>query len=171
MYRQTFFQYLTIFSNSLFKKLQNLHYLNLLAFSGGQDSMFLLSYMILVTKLKKRIKFQVLHLNHLIQKNNFYFSLMAFQLSFLLDLDFYFSVPCSFLKNEFESSLWRYSKFFRVANFSFCKHVWLAHSNTDQCEKLFLNFFRGSKTWDSGFLKFNTQLYVNSHSQIFYNWK
>lgn len=169
MNTQMFFKWLKIFFNPLLKKSQYKPNKNLLAFSGGQDSTFLLIYIFMINLIKNK-SCTILHLNHLIQKANFYYSLNNFKLAFLFDSQYHFSVPMKRLKNEFKSCFWRYSVFFRIAYFYIYKYIWLAHSNTDYCEKFFLNLFRGCGNFGSSFLKFKTKFYINTHSNFFYRW-
>ncbi|BEI31719.1 tRNA-Ile lysidine synthase (chloroplast) [Bryopsis sp. KO-2023] len=158
MNTQILFKWLSIFFDPLLKKSHLNSTKNLLGFSGGQDSTFLFIYLFIIN-LKKNKSYRVLHLNHLIQKDNFYYTSNNFKLSFLFDTNYHLSAPMERLTNEFKSCLWRYSMFFRVAYFYIYKSIWLAHSNTDYCEKFFLNLFRGGLNFGSSFLRLKKNLH------------
>lgn len=170
MNAQKFFNYFKIFFESLLKKSQNTFDKNLLGFSGGQDSTFLFIYIFMSTLMHNRA-YAILHLNHLIQKDNFYYTLNNYKLAFLFNTKYHFCIPFKRLNNESISCLWRYSIFFRISNFYIYKYICLGHSNTDYCEKFFLNLFRGCGNFSSSFLKFKTKFYINKYCNFFYNWQ
>ena len=126
---------------------------SLLALSGGQDSIFLLSYMFIMTPIKKNLNHINLYLNHLIQKDNFYSLLHIFKISYLFDYPVSIALPFNFLKTEIKCSQWRYRKFYRIGYFYNHLLVWLAHTNTDHTEKFFLNLFRGWGSFHFSFMK------------------
>ncbi len=144
---------------------------SLLAFSGGQDSLFLLSYIFIMTPLKNKQNLMNLYLNHLIQKDNFYHLIHIFKISYLLCYPVSTALPFTFLKTERKSSQWRYLKFYRISYFYNNLVIWLAHTNTDHVEKFFLNLFRGWGSFHFSFMKCKTNfMHSNTHSYFFYRW-
>tara|TARA_Y100001970_G_scaffold285458_1_gene405302 strand:+ start:10810 stop:11808 length:999 start_codon:yes stop_codon:yes gene_type:complete len=116
----------------------------LIAVSGGQDSMALLSTFIKLRELHQWSIF-VWHGNHNWQKNSHITetNLMRWcklrQLNFLSD-----KAEINSIKSEEKAREWRYSKLIENANRLSCNHVITAHTGSDRAETLILNLARGA---------------------------
>lgn len=140
----------------------------LICFSGGQDSISLLICWIFLINNSNKTTSSILSCNHLWKKQDFYLFRHSFQLSFSLNLIFFYTIfflQCFSEKNARKS---RYFVFFRIADYSKSNYILTAHTQNDNFETFFLNLFRGSSKFGLQFLR-NFQNFLNYEcSQKFY---
>ena len=154
-----------------FSKILSQHSIySLICFSGGQDSISLLIFwMCLINKsYKATTHFSILWCNHLWKKHDFYLFRHSLQLSFFLNLTFFYTISFSQCFSEKNARKYRYFLFFRIANYSRSNYILTAHTQNDNFETFFLNLFRGSSKFGLQFLR-NFQNFLNYEcSQKFY---
>lgn len=135
---------------------------NLICFSGGQDSTFLLLLVLFLN-----IAFTLMHVNHLIEITNFLYAIHTQKLIYLLEKNYHLSIPSYKLLTEQISCNWRYDQFTRSASFYAYTTIWIANTNTDYFEKIFLNLIRGCDFLSPKLLQFKTIITQNTYSHIF----
>ena len=97
------------------------------SFSGGQDSTLLL--------LQSNPKFtKVVHLNHLIQKDNFVFTTNCLKLQYFFKVKYHFATPFLILSNENQSAKWRYEVMARTASYYHYSSFLVGKTYTDYYE-------------------------------------
>ena len=108
----------------------------LLSLSGGQDSILLLFANLYH-------KPNILHLNHLFQKDNFNFCLHYLRLNYFLSLKHHLCVTLKIIDNEHSGALWRYKIFERLCTIYDYDQLLIAKQKTDINEKFFIDFLQG----------------------------
>ena len=131
----------------------------LIAFSGGQDSFWLLL---------KYLKVGIVHLNHLLQQDNFITAKNYIKIQFYLKYQSHLSLPCYKLKNENNSCCWRYTTFLRILKIYQYYDLAVAKSGTDHYEHFFLNLFRGCIM--NYYLQKQMKLYISDYRFNFYGF-
>lgn len=142
----------------------------LIAFSGGQDSINLvILWKILIlgfARLKK--KPSIIWCHHIWKVTDFYLFRHSFQISFLLNQRFFYTIFFSKYFSEKKARKFRYFSFLRIARYSGYDSVMTAHTQNDSMETFFINLFRGSGPFGLQTLR-NFQIFLNDEcSQIFY---
>lgn len=139
----------------------------LLSFSGGQDSTNLVILWInlfLCTPSEKNShgeKPSLIWCNHLWKKRDFYLLRHSFQISFIFQNRFFYTLFFSKFLTEQKARKFRYLSFLRIANFSHFHFVLTAHTETDNIETFFINLFRGSGKFGLQTLR-NSQILLNN---------
>ena len=156
----------------------------LIAFSGGQDSINLVilwknllgedgaSYGGLGCEdphsLALKNKPSIIWCNHIWKIPDFYLFRHSFQISFLFNQRFFYTIFFSKYFSEKKARKWRYFSFVRVARYSSYDSVLTAHTQSDSIETFFINLFRGSGQFGLQTLR-NLQIFFNYEcSQTFY---
>lgn len=129
----------------------------LLAFSGGQDSFWLLL---------KQLNNRIVHINHFMQQDNFITSKNHIKIQFYLHSTYHLSIPCYKYNNENKSCYWRYKIFLRILKVYKYYCLAVARSSTDYCEYFFLNLFRGRII--NYYLQQQTKLFIIDYRFNFY---
>ena len=139
---------------------------NLISYSGGQDSSCLRILLILLKK-QLSVFFEIIYCNHFWSLNSLYDNLHTFKLSFSLNKKIIFALNIKKNFTEKLARLWRYSTIYRVSQFYNCEVILTAHTQTDRIETFFLNLFRSSSK--DGFSMFtNNRIIINkSTKEIF----
>lgn len=124
----------------------------LIAFSGGQDSIFIL---IVVYILKKQCKWdiKIFYCNHLWQKNSLYSYFHISKIACCLNVDLFFCLALKSLISEESARFWRSKTYFRLLFFSTYSTIVTGHTLNDQIETFFFNTIRGSNFSGSSSLK------------------
>ena len=156
----------------------------LIAFSGGQDSINL----VILWKnllgedgasyggwgwedphsLALKNKPSIIWCNHIWKIPDFYLFRHSFQISFLFNQRFFYTIFFSKYFSEKKARKWRYFSFLRVARYSGYDSVLTAHTQSDSIETFFINLFRGSGQFGLQTLR-NLQIFINYEcSQTFY---
>ena len=140
----------------------------LISFSGGQDSMNLfilwinlflpMNFGAFRTKFSNQLS--IVCCNHLWKATDFYFFRHSFQMSFIFDQRFFYTVFFSKYFSEQKARKFRYFLFLRIANYSGSEFVITAHTRNDNIETFFLNLFRGSGKFGLKILR-NFQIFLN----------
>lgn len=144
----------------------------MIAFSGGQDSINLI---ILWKSLISSTHFPVLKkkpsmiwCHHIWKITDFYLFRHSFQISFLLNQPFFYTIFFSKYFSEKKARKFRYFSFLRIARYSGYDSVLTAHTQNDSMETFFINLFRGSGPFGLQTLR-NFQVFLNDEcSQTFY---
>lgn len=110
----------------------------LLSFSGGQDSTSLLFYNL-------QTKPTLIHLNHLLQKDNFCFSIHYFRLQYFFALKHHYCTSLKSINTEFAGTIWRYKIFERISSLYTYPLLWIGKSQTDYHENFFMDLLKGVK--------------------------
>lgn len=115
----------------------------ILAFSGGQDSIFVLLILFI---LKKQWDFEIklIHCNHLWQKNSLFSYFHISKIAFCLNLEIIQSIQIKNLISEEQSRYWRLKNFDRINDLLYNYKTVTGHTQTDQIETFFFNTLRGS---------------------------
>ena len=133
----------------------------LIAFSGGQDSFWLL-----LLKNFNRHKQRIVHINHLLQQDNFITSKNHIKIQFYLHYTHHMSVPCYKFKNETNNCYWRYIIFLRLLKWYKYYYLAIAKTSTDHYEHFFLNLCRGCLI--NYHLQQQIKLYITDYRCNFY---
>ena len=158
----------------------------LIAFSGGQDSINLVvlwknlldppllwaSYGRLGWDephlLSLKNKPSIIWCHHIWKTADFYLFRHSFQISFLFNQRFFYTIFFSKYFSEKKARKWRYFSLLRVARYSGSDSVLTAHTQNDSIETFFMNLFRGSGLFGLQNLR-NLQIFLNDEcSQTFY---
>lgn len=106
--------------------------------------------------------------NHMWKTPDFYLFRHSFQISFLFNQRFFYTIFFSKYFSEKKARKWRYFSFLRVARYSGYDSVLTAHTQSDSIETFFINLFRGSGPFGLQTLR-NFQIFLNYEcSQTFY---
>ena len=149
----------------------------LIAFSGGQDSinLVILWQNLLVQSpwashgglgwrdphsLALKNKPSIIWCNHIWKTPDFYLFRHSFQISFLFNQRFFYTIFFSKYFSEKKARKWRYFSFLRVARYSGYDSVLTAHTQSDSIETFFINLFRGSGQFGLQTLR-NLQIFFN----------
>nr|BBN51436.1 conserved hypothetical protein [Halimeda borneensis] len=116
----------------------------LIAFSGGQDSLNLLT--------RSTNYSGILWCNHLWKIEDFYLLRHCFQINFIFyrsryavaEQRFFFTIFFSKSFSEQKARYYRYFLFSRIGIYSQLKVIFTAHTQNDNIETFFINLFRGS---------------------------
>ena len=157
----------------------------LIAFSGGQDSINLvILWKNLLAQppwarhgglgwgdphsLALKNKPSIIWCNHIWKTPDFYLFRHSFQISFLFNQRFFYTIFFSKYFSEKKARKWRYFSFLRVTRYSSYDSVLTAHTQSDSIETFFINLFRGSGQFGLQTLR-NLQIFFNYEcSQTFY---
>jgi len=158
----------------------------LIAFSGGQDSINLVilwknllgqplpwashsrSGWGALPRLSLKKKPSIIWCHHIWKTSDFYLFRHSFQISFLFNQRFFYTISFSKYFSEKKARKWRYFAFLRVARYSGHDSVLTAHTQNDSIETFFINLFRGSGQFGLQTLR-NLQIFLNYEcSQTFY---
>lgn len=159
---------------------------SLIAFSGGQDSINL----VILWKnllgqplpwaspghwgwgehpfLSLKNKPSIIWCHHIWKIPDFYLFRHSFQISFIFNQRFFYTIFFSKYFSEKKARKWRYFSFLRVARYSGYDSILTAHTQNDSIETFFMNLFRGSGPFGLQTLR-NLQIFFNDEcSQTFY---
>nr|YP_010448207.1 hypothetical protein NRL16_pgp082 [Symbiochloris sp. SG-2018]UTQ75688.1 hypothetical protein [Symbiochloris sp. SG-2018] len=140
----------------------------LITFSGGQDSICLLFFIIILKK-QWSWNIQFVWCNHLWQMPSFGGFNHTLKIIFALQVETSFSLPIQRIFNERDARNWRLRVFYRIALFYNRQIIFTGHTSTDRIETLLLNLFRGcgvdglqSLHWSRKFIlkKYKNQFYL-----------
>ena len=110
----------------------------------------------------------ILWCNHIWKTTDFYLFRHSFQISFLLNQRFFYTIFFSKYFSEKKARKFRYFSFLRIARYSGYDSVLTAHTQSDSIETFFINLFRGSGRFGLQNLR-NFQIFLNYEcSQTFY---
>lgn len=115
----------------------------LIAFSGGQDSLSLLIF-ILQFKNQFQFSFGLISCNHLWSLDHIYKLSHLLKISFIIYKPIFFSIASKKRFTESKARTWRYSLMYRISSFYNYEIVITGHTLTDQIETLLLNLYRSS---------------------------
>ena len=158
----------------------NLQFYNqncLISFSGGQDS---INFLILLNR------FQNLNLvrsplrnssqqsgciwcHHLWKKQDFYRLRYSFQINFVLNQRFFYTIFFSKKFREQTARRYRYYSFWRIAQYVQSFSLLTAHTQTDKIETFLLHFFRGAGIFGLRALRDSQTFLPYECSTKFYN--
>ncbi len=123
-------------SSSFFKKV-------VLGVSSGQDSIFLLFFLVHFEKYYK-ISIILSYCHHFWQEKNFFTVFQIFKIAYLLRKNVYISIPSKSLNSEDKARLWRQKNLYQLLNFLNFDKLLLGHTKTDQIETSLWNLVRGT---------------------------
>lgn len=140
----------------------------LVAVSGGQDSMLLLS---LLFRLKQKWSWDlaIIHCNHKWNDCATYQARQIFRLCNIMNIPFYLGVPTEKVDTENKARNWRYSLITCIALTHQYHRIATGHTATDRIETLLYNFCRG--TGFEGLQSLNWKRMLNKKLSISLNIK
>ena len=115
----------------------------LAAFSGGQDSYFLIILMLQFMN-QFNFHFGLIYCNHLWHLNNLLKFSHLLKASYLLNIPLFFMIASKKMFTEKEARIWRYLTIYRISEFYHYEMILTGHTLTDQAETLLLNLLRSS---------------------------
>lgn len=115
----------------------------IIAFSGGQDSIFVL-LILFILKRQWNFEIKLINCNHLWQKNSLFSYFHISKIAFCLNLEIIQSIQIKNLISEEQSRYWRLKNFDRMNYLLYNYKIVTGHTQTDQIETFFFNILRGS---------------------------
>ena len=134
--------------------------------SGGQDSIFLLIWLLHLQN-KWNFNLSILHCHHLWQQSNFLACRQLYKLSYLFKISICVNIGEVALNNEVDARNWRQEAYKRTILFVNCEKLILGHTATDQTETALFNLIRGTSPQGFCGLKEIKQLVIPFYICIF----
>lgn len=140
----------------------------LIAVSGGQDSMLLVT---LLNHLQPFWNWQlaIVHCDHRWQSNSFTHSCQIYRLASVLKKPIYIIISTLTLMNENHARYWRYSNIYQICIKKNYTSISLGHTKSDKVETFFLNCLRGSGLKGLESIKWKRDLTIRTFIVIWYD--
>jgi len=134
-----------------------------IAISSGQDSIFLLFFLVHFEKYYK-LTIILTYCHHFWHQKNFFTVFQIFKIAYILKKNIYISIPAKKLNSEDQARLWRQKNLYQITTFLNFHKLFLGHTKTDQIETSLWNLVRGTGPFGFNSLKYEKKI------QLVENW-